>query len=105
MFRKRSHKFRPVLALFAAAAPFAAVHAAEAQRAHLFGSPENWELVESYCMECHNSDDWFGQLAFDAVDREQVGADPALWEKVVRKLRAGMMPPPGSARPENARVD
>ena len=70
----------------------------------LFGSHENWELLENYCLDCHNSEDWFGELAFDLVDRHSIDTEAETWEKVIRKLRSGMMPPPGADRPDNDRV-
>jgi hypothetical protein len=41
-------------------------------------------------------------LALDKMDVEKVGTEPAVWEKVVRKLRAGQMPPIGAPRPDEA---
>ena len=41
----------------------------------------------------------------DQLDVEQPGRDPQTWEKVVRKLRTGMMPPSGAPRPERATLD
>src|SRR5688572_3869701 len=110
MYRKFENRIKLPTLLVCQAALFALAPANAAESPHdgtqqLFGSTENWQLVETYCTECHNSDDWFGQLSFDLVDREKVDADVELWEKVIRKLRSGMMPPPGSERPENVRVD
>jgi len=76
-----------------------------AQPAHLFGSTAQWDLLQGYCIDCHNSDDWSGQLSFEFIDPENIAAGAELWEKVIRKLRSGMMPPPGSTRPANAQVD
>jgi hypothetical protein len=42
---------------------------------------------------------------FDTMDLSHAGADAAIWEHAVRKLRGGMMPPPGSRRPDQATVD
>ena len=50
-------------------------------------------------MRCHNPEDWAGGLDLTSLDPVHVGDDAASWEKVVRKLRAGMMPPPGKERP------
>jgi len=41
----------------------------------------------------------------DTADVTRIGENAELWEKVVRKLRGGMMPPPGVRRPDQARAD
>src|SRR5688572_15002886 len=56
-------------------------------------------LLDQYCIGCHNSRTKAGELALDAADVTKVGSAPEVWEKVVRKLRAGMMPPAGLPRP------
>lgn len=62
-------------------------------------------LVEDYCMECHNSEDWSGGLAFDLMNINSPHQDPAIWETAIKKLRGRLMPPPGSSQPEQARLD
>lgn len=57
------------------------------------------ELTQRYCTGCHNSVDWAGSLDLDSLDHARIGENAAEWEKVVLKLRAGMMPPPGEERP------
>ena len=61
-------------------------------------------LLDRYCVTCHNQRVKTAGLMFDAMDLVQVGKDAAVWEKAVRKLRGGMMPPPGAPRPEPAAV-
>jgi hypothetical protein len=58
-------------------------------------------LVQKYCATCHNQDDWSGGLSLEDVDTGHIGNDAEMWEKVVRKVRTGMMPPPGEARPKD----
>jgi mono/diheme cytochrome c family protein len=63
---------------------------------------EQTALVKQYCVTCHNDrgKDRAGSLtlaAFDAADIEHNGE---VAERMIRKLRAGMMPPPGARRPE-----
>ena len=55
-----------------------------------------------YCVTCHNERLGTAGLQLDHVDVAQVARDPAVWEKVVRKLRTGMMPPAGRPRPDAA---
>ena len=59
-------------------------------------------IVEEYCVSCHNPAVFEGELSLMEWDLGQVEADPVLAEKVIRKLRAGMMPPPGNPRPDAA---
>ena len=60
------------------------------------------ELVETYCTDCHNDQMKRGSISFDHFDIAKIGDDVELAEKMVRKLQAGMMPPPGNDRPEPA---
>jgi hypothetical protein len=59
-------------------------------------------LTTQYCVACHNQSVKSGQLALDQLDLSQVGRNAEVWEKVVRKLRAGMMPPASMRRPDPA---
>jgi hypothetical protein len=59
-------------------------------------------LLDRYCVTCHNARAKTGGLTLEGVDLTRVGENAELWEKVVRKLRAGMMPPPGRPRPDAA---
>jgi mono/diheme cytochrome c family protein len=63
------------------------------------------KLVRTYCITCHNERLKTGGLALDTADLVHAGRRPDVWEKVVRKLRAGLMPPAGSPRPERALYD
>ena len=62
-------------------------------------SPEQ-ALLNRYCIGCHNQRTRTANLALDTLDVTNVGAHPAAWEKVARKLRAGVMPPSGLPRPD-----
>lgn len=64
-----------------------------------------WALLNDYCTDCHNLDDYSGGLALELLDPATIHQDAETWEKVVRKLRGRMMPPPGQERPDNQRVD
>ena len=59
-------------------------------------------LVDRYCVGCHNDRTTSGNLRLDNADLSAVGEHGELWEKVVQKLRGGLMPPPGRPRPEPA---
>ena len=56
-------------------------------------------LIDRTCVPCHNQRLKTGGLQLDQLDPAQVRANPEVWERVVRKLRAGMMPPAGIHRP------
>jgi uncharacterized protein DUF1592/uncharacterized protein DUF1588/uncharacterized protein DUF1587/uncharacterized protein DUF1585/uncharacterized protein DUF1595/cytochrome c len=61
--------------------------------------------IDRYCADCHNTQDWAGGLDLTALDHAALGNDAATWENVVRKLRSGMMPPPGNVRPSRKEAD
>jgi hypothetical protein len=65
---------------------------------------EHWGLLESYCVDCHNSADLTAGIAFDAMHPEDVPNEAETFEHVVRKLRGGLMPPSGNTQPDPARV-
>ena len=60
----------------------------------------NWKFIDRYCDECHNITDSNGNLAFDTLHLDAVGADAEVWEKAIRKLRGRLMPPPGKPQPK-----
>lgn len=77
-------------------------------------------LLDRYCVTCHNGDFVRGTdeprsllvsqlravgLALDDVDVDDVAAHPDVWEKVVRKLRVGAMPPQPRPRPDKETYD
>jgi hypothetical protein len=68
-------------------------------------SPSHWQVVDRYCLGCHNETELAGGLALDDVDRTDVTADAEALEAVVRKLRTGLMPPRGEPRPERSVLD
>src|SRR5438874_1701971 len=59
-------------------------------------------VLDQYCVTCHNQKLKTAGLSLDKMDPARVSADAEAWEKVVRKLRAGMMPPQGMPRPDPA---
>ena len=62
-------------------------------------------LLDRYCITCHNDRLRTADLALDTLDLDHVGESPEVWEKVVRKLRAGVMPPAGRPRPDQPSYD
>src|SRR5215471_8625533 len=68
-------------------------------------------LLDQYCVVCHNLKakaagmEPARKLTLDNLDVANVEKDSATWEVVVRKLRAGMMPPSGMPRPKPANFE
>ena len=62
-------------------------------------------LLDQYCVTCHNERLRTADLALDTLDVDDVGRAPEVWERVVRKLRAGVMPPLPRPRPDAATYD
>ena len=62
-------------------------------------------LINQYCVTCHNQRIKTAGLMLDTLDAAHVDQHPDVWEKVVRKVRAGMMPPSGAPRPNRATLD
>jgi hypothetical protein len=60
------------------------------------------EFLDRYCATCHNERLKSGDLSLDRVDVSRPDAQPELWEKVVRKLHTGVMPPPNMLQPPKA---
>jgi mono/diheme cytochrome c family protein len=61
--------------------------------------------LEKYCATCHNDRAKAGGLSLAAVDPAKVAGHAEVWEKVVRKLKTGAMPPAGMPRPAAATAD
>jgi hypothetical protein len=59
-------------------------------------------LLDQYCVGCHNDRSLTANLTLEGLDLADTGGHAEVWERVIRKLRAGMMPPPGAPRPPEA---
>ena len=65
-------------------------------------------LLHRYCVTCHSNaqyDNGRVPVSLETADISDVSAEPELWEKVLRKVRAGVMPPAGRPRPDQANYD
>ena len=62
---------------------------------------EHEATIKRYCLDCHNYAEQVGDLSLEPVRLADVTGDAEKWERVVRKLRAGMMPPLDKPRPEH----
>jgi mono/diheme cytochrome c family protein len=77
----------------AAFAPVAASMEAAASRRAFF---------DAYCVTCHNTKLKTAGLTLDTIDGADVPGQAETWEKVIRKLRSGAMPPLGARKPDRA---
>src|SRR5579872_4916918 len=59
-------------------------------------------LVDKYCLSCHSTRVKTAGLDLEALNLDAPGANAETWEKIIARLRAGSMPPPGRPRPDNA---
>src|SRR5689334_5875579 len=64
-------------------------------------NPDLNTVVKQYCSGCHSdSESKSGNLSLTKFDIAKAYENAEVSEKMIRKLRAGMMPPPGSRRPD-----
>ena len=66
------------------------------------GAAPHQALVNKYCVTCHNQKLKTAKLELDTLDLAHPEKDALAWERAIRKLRGGMMPPPGAPRPSAA---
>jgi mono/diheme cytochrome c family protein len=62
-------------------------------------------LLDKYCVTCHNQRTKTAGLALDTLDIAAPSTGAETWEKVIRKVRGGMMPPVGMPRPDKGALD
>jgi mono/diheme cytochrome c family protein len=86
-----------LLAAFAACA-LAAAPPQAAQPATAAANP-NKALIDRYCVTCHNQRLKTANLTLDVLDLSHPEKNALTWERAIRKLRGGMMPPPGAPKP------
>jgi hypothetical protein len=83
-----------ILAVFSATFAFQQTNPAAEQRA----------MLDKYCVTCHNQKLRTAGLTLDTMNLDRVSDNAETWEKVLRKLHGGMMPPQGMPRPDDATV-
>ena len=62
------------------------------------------EVLDTYCVTCHNERLRTADLLLDRADTHRIADGAEVWEKAIRKLRGGLMPPAGRRRPDAATV-
>ena len=60
---------------------------------------DQWAMLERYCVDCHNDAEFTADLSFEGRRPDNVHADPAVWEEVLRKLTIHAMPPRKERQP------
>ena len=63
-------------------------------------APTPQVVLKQYCLGCHNDKLKTANVSVQALDAQSFNTDPATWEKVLRKVRAGQMPPAGLPHPK-----
>jgi hypothetical protein len=66
---------------------------------------EQWTMVQTYCVECHNDAEAAGGLVLEGMGPDSVPLEPQVFEAAVLKLRGRLMPPPGGPQPDQPRID
>jgi len=89
------------IALLTICGALGSVTAAAAQAGPEQGS---WGVIQTYCFGCHNSKARVAGLALDSMSPDRIAEDAQTWEAAIRKLRGGLMPPPGAKRPDGQSV-
>ena len=86
------------------AKPVVSHASAKPAQAVVASAEEQNALVKRYCAGCHSdrNKERAGNLSLQAFDFAKVGHESDVAERMIRKLQAGMMPPPGMPRPEPA---
>ena len=95
----------PLIVLAATLAAGAAVRSAAAASQEQPAAPPDRAMLDRYCLGCHNDRLQTAGLSLQGRDIGDVAADPAVWEKVLGKLRTGDMPPPDRPRPTDAEAE
>jgi len=66
---------------------------------------QHQQMLDTYCITCHNTRTKTGGLALDGLNLQAAADNAEIWEKALRKLRGHQMPPPGSPQPAQKDVD
>jgi len=66
---------------------------------------EQWALLQTYCVDCHNSLDLAGDLSFEDLTPDGVPEHAEVFEAAIAKLRGRLMPPPGARQPAQSEID
>ncbi|MGH9752582.1 MAG: DUF1587 domain-containing protein, partial [Blastocatellia bacterium] len=76
----------------------------QAQRANTVNLSAQRTLIAEHCVACHNQKSRTANVALEGLDFNRVGEHAEIWEKVLRKVRTGQMPPPKAPKPAASEV-
>lgn len=62
-------------------------------------------VLDQYCVGCHNFEDFSGGFEIEGQGPEQIAETPDIAEKIIKRLRSGLMPPAGQDRPDQEILD
>ncbi len=62
-------------------------------------------VLDKYCVTCHDNEQQTGGITLQNADLTNLPSHAETWEKVIRKLRVGQMPPAGMPRPDKATIN
>jgi hypothetical protein len=62
-------------------------------------------VLDQYCVSCHNFEDYSGGFEIEGQGPIQIAQTPDIAEKIIKRLRSGLMPPSGQDRPDQATLD
>ena len=102
---KRSFYIGAFLVLIGGLALFETRAVGQTPAANTLDSDPHGELISAFCLDCHNKTLKTAGVAFDIMDIKHPEANAETWEKVLRKLRGRLMPPPGNPQPSQADID
>ena len=80
----------------------AAVNLGLLLRAAPQSQPDYRAVLDEFCVTCHSEQLKTAGLSLEKLDLTRVPENAEIWEKVIRKVRVGMMPPPGAPHPNDA---
>ncbi|PWU08984.1 MAG: hypothetical protein C5B51_06805 [Terriglobia bacterium] len=101
MFRVRNSGLRWSLALLAACG----LVALWAQPASDTGRTSAKLILDRYCVTCHSDKLRTGGLSLQSANLDEIPVHAETWEKVIRKIQVGAMPPQGMPRPDAASLE
>src|SRR5690349_4918288 len=77
---------------------------ANASAAEPLSADAQHDMLDKYCITCHNYTDYAGGVEFELFDPTDPVENASIAERMLKKLRVGMMPPAGKDRPDPATV-